>query len=207
MKIRTIVLSLCAAVSVNSVFAQSKFTPSENKHDIRISISDGTPMTMTGIFGNAFSDAVLGSKRTDEKVLGVFGLGYRYAINRFKVGGDLGFGIASSKLAFAGQPAPSIKERDIHLLVLPTAEFSYFRRGLVELYGSAAAGVDLKRHSESGLTPEGKEMASAKSDFGASFAYQVNPIAVRVGNDRIGGFVEAGFGTKGFVTAGVSLGF
>ena len=157
-------------------------------------------MTMTGIFGNAFSDAVLGSKRTDEKVLGVFGLGYRYAINRFKVGGDLGFGIASSKLAFAGQPAPSIKERDIHLLVLPTAEFSYFRRGLVELYGS-------ERHSESGLTPEGKEMASAKSDFGASFAYQVNPIAVRVGNDRIGGFVEAGFGTKGFVTAGVSLGF
>ena len=103
----------------------------------------------------------MGSKRTDEKVLGVFGLGYRYAINRFKVGGDLGFGIASSKLAFAGQPAPSIKERDIHLLVLPTAEFSYFRRGLVELYGS----------------------------------------------DRIGGFVEAGFGTKGFVTAGVSLGF
>lgn len=118
-------------------------------------------MTMTGIFGNAFSDAVLGSKRTDEKVLGVFGLGYRYAINRFKVGGDLGFGIASSKLAFAGQPAPSIKERDIHLLVLTTAELSYFRRGLVELYGS----------------------------------------------DRIGGFVEAGFGTKGFVTAGVSLGF
>ena len=107
-------------------------------------------MTMTGIFGNAFSDAVLGSKRTDEKVLGVFGLGYRYAINRFKVGGDLGFGIASSKLAFAGQPAPSIKERDIHLLVLPTAEFSYFRRGLVELYGSDRKALPGERASHPG---------------------------------------------------------
>lgn len=162
---------------------------------------------MTGIFGNAFSDAVLGSKRTNERVWGVFGLGYRYGINRFKVGGDLGFATVNSKLAFAGQKAPSIKERDIHLLVLPTAEFSYFRRGVVELYGSAAAGVDLKRHSESGLTEEGKKLASKKSDFAASFAYQVNPIAIRVGNDRIGGFVEAGFGTKGFVTAGVSVGF
>ena len=39
------------------------------------------------------------------------------------------------------------------------------------------------------------------------FAYQVNPIALRVGNHRIGGFLEAGLGYKGFLTAGVSLRF
>jgi hypothetical protein len=50
-------------------------------------------------------------------------------------------------------------------------------------------------------------MAAKKSTLSTSFAYQINPIAIRVGNDRIGGFVEAGFGTKGFVTAGLSLGF
>lgn len=49
--------------------------------------------------------------------------------------------------------------------------------------------------------------AAKKSDLTTSFAYQVNPIAVRVGNDRVGGFVEAGFGYKGFLTAGLSFKF
>ena len=49
--------------------------------------------------------------------------------------------------------------------------------------------------------------AAKKADLSTSFAYQVNPIALRVGNDRIGSFVEAGLGNKGFLTAGVSLKF
>lgn len=207
MKLKAIVLSLCVASSISAVRAESKFTPSENKHEIRLSVSDGTTMTMTNIFGSGFSDAVLGSKRTDEKVIGVFGLGYRYNIQRFKVGGDFGFALQSSKLALNGQKDPSIQERKLHFIVMPTAEFIYFKRSVVELYGSAAAGIDLNRNSEKGLNKEGHELASKKSTLSTSFAYQVNPIAVRVGNDRIGGFVEAGFGTKGFVTAGLSLGF
>ena len=94
----------------------------------------------------------------------------------------------------------------MNFLVLPAAEFVYYKRGLVELYGTAAAGVNLSRHKESALTDAGKK-AVQKADLSTSFAYQVNPIALRVGNDRIGGFVEAGLGHKGFVTAGVSLKF
>ena len=89
-------------------------------------------------------------------------------------------------------------------LVLPTAEFVYFKRRLVELYGSAAAGVNLSRHSETALA---KNATAGKSTLNTDFAYQVNPIALRVGNNRVGGFVEAGLGTKGFVTAGVSFKF
>lgn len=48
---------------------------------------------------------------------------------------------------------------------------------------------------------------AGKSSFSTDFAYQVNPIALRVGNNRVGGFVEAGLGTKGFVTAGISFKF
>ena len=73
-------------------------------------------------------------------------------------------------------------------------------------YGSAGAGVSLIRHQETGLTAIGKK-AARKSDFSADFSYQVNPIALRVGNDRIGGFLEGGLGHRGFVTAGVSLRF
>lgn len=207
MKLKAIVLSLCVASSINAVRAESKFTPSENKHDIRLSVSDGTTLTMTDIFGGALSEGLLGSKRTDEKVIGVFGLGYRYNIHRFRVGGDLGFALQSNKLTLNGQTTPSIKECKLNFMILPTAEFIYFKRNLVELYGSASAGVNLCRESEKALNDEGKEAASKNASLSTTFAYQINPIAVRVGNDRVGGFVEAGFGTKGFVTAGVSVGF
>ena len=182
------------------------FTPSENKHELRLSVSDGLTLGTTGILGNGLSDVVLGNKRSDEKMTMVFGLGYRYSIHRFRVGADLGFAQASSKLALAGEKAPSIKEKGLNFLVLPTAEFVYFKRNLFELYGGASVGVDLVRQSESKLDEKGKS-ASEKNSLSANLAYQVNPIAFRVGNDRIGGFMEAGFGHKGFLTAGVSLKF
>ena len=50
-------------------------------------------------------------------------------------------------------------------------------------------------------------MARAHAGTETGLAFQVNPIAVRVGNDRIGGFLETGLGYKGFLTAGVSLRF
>lgn len=209
MKFKLFFLSLCVAVSANLVSAQESskgFTPSENKHELRLSVSDGLTLGTTGILGNGLSDVVLGNKRSDEKMTMVFGLGYRYSIHRFRVGADLGFAQASSKLALAGEKAPSIKEKGLNFLVLPTAEFVYFKRNLFELYGGASVGVDLVRQSESKLDEKGKS-DSKKNDFSANLAYQVNPIAFRVGNDRISGFMEAGFGHKGFLTAGVSLKF
>lgn len=209
MKFKLFFLSLCVAVSANLVCAQESgkgFTPSENKHELRLSVSDGLTLGTTGILGNGLSDVVLGNKRSDEKMTMVFGLGYRYSIHRFRVGADLGFAQASSKLALAGEKAPSIKEKGLNFLVLPTAEFVYFKRNLFELYGGASVGVDLVRQSESKLDEKGKS-ASEKNSLSANLAYQVNPIAFRVGNDRIGGFLEAGFGHKGFLTAGVSLKF
>ena len=209
MKFKLFFLSLCVAVSANLVSAQESskgFTPSENKHELRLSVSDGLTLGTTGILGNGLSDVVLGNKRSDEKMTMVFGLGYRYSIHRFRVGADLGFAQASSKLVLAGEKAPSIKEKGLNFLVLPTAEFVYFKRNLFELYGGASVGVDLVRQSESKLDEKGKS-ASEKNSLSANLAYQVNPIAFRVGNDRIGGFMEAGFGHKGFLTADVSLKF
>lgn len=209
MKFKFIALSLCMLASVNLVKGQEyskNFTPSENKHDIRLSVSDGLTQGSVDVLGMGILDAVTGSKRSDEQYSLVYGLGYRYSLGRFRVGTDLGFSKSSSKLALAGEQAPSLKESNVNFLVLPAAEFVYFKRGLVELYGSAAAGLNLCRHKETALTDAGKK-AAKKADLSSSFAYQVNPIALRVGNDRVGGFVEAGLGHKGFLTAGVSLKF
>ena len=181
---------------------------SSNRHDIRIGYSDGLTLGGASFWGMGLSDAITGTKRSDEQSTGVFGLGYRYTLTkRFKLGMDLGIAKVTSKVTSSPDMTPSVKEKELNLLVLPSAEFVYLRRNLFQLYGSASAGVDFTRHYETGLTERGKELAQKESKFETSFAYQVNPIGLRVGNNRIGGFVEAGLGYKGFVTAGLSLGF
>ncbi len=199
MKFKVFVLSLCIFAGVNMANAQ------DNRHEIRVSVSDGLTQSAVDVLGLGLADAVTGSKRTDEKASIVYGLGYRYAVGRFRVGADLGFAHTTSKLTLSGDKMPSIKERELNFMILPTAEFVYLKSRLVELYGNASAGVSLKRHTETGLTEAGK--AAAKADLNTSFAYQVNPIALRVGNETIGAFVEAGLGHKGFVTAGLSFRF
>ena len=200
MKFKVFVLSLCIFAGVNMANAQ------DNRHEIRVSVSDGLTQSAVDVLGLGLADAVTGSKRTDEKASIVYGLGYRYTVGRFRVGADLGFAHTTSKLTLSGDKMPSIKERELNFMILPTAEFVYLKSRLVELYGNASAGVSLKRHTETGLTEAGKA-AAAKADLNTSFAYQVNPIALLVGNETIGAFVEAGLGHKGFVTAGLSFRF
>lgn len=185
MKLKFFVLSLLMVAGVNMVNAQNStkdYVSEDRKHDIRLSVSDGLTQGTSDILGMGIADAVLGSKRSDSKTSLTYGFGYRYSINRFRLGADLGFGMTTSKLALAGENSPSIKEKDLRFLVLPTAEFVYFKRRLVELYGSATAGVNLSRHSETALA---KNATAGKSTLNTDFAYQVNPIALRVGNDRV----------------------
>ena len=182
MNLKLIVLSLCVLASINLAKGQT-----DNRNQIRFSVSDGLTLSTVDILGTGISDAITGGKRSDQKGTLLYGLGYRYSLNRFKVGADLG-------------------EKNLNFLVLPTAEFVYLRKGLFEMYGSASAGINLSRHTEDALTEAGRKNLS-KSDLTTSFIYQVNPIGFSVGNDRIGGFVEVGLGSKGFLTAGLSLKF
>lgn len=201
MNLKLIVLSLCVSASINLAKGQT-----DNRNQIRFSVSDGLTLSTVDILGTGISDAITGGKRSDQKGTLLYGLGYRYSLNRFKVGADLGFARSSSKLTLTGESSPSIKEKNLNFLVLPTAEFVYLRKGLFEMYGSASAGINLSRHTEDALTEAGRKNLS-KSDLTTSFIYQVNPIGFSVGNDRIGGFVEVGLGSKGFLTAGLSLKF
>lgn len=208
MKIKFIALLLCAAVSSNVAKGQETTHNAQSmpRHEIRLSASDGLTLGLANVFGMGLSDAVTSSKRSDEKSSLVYSLGYRYSIAQFRVGADLGFVQSTSKLTLIGETAPSLKEKDLNFMLLPTVEFVYFKRGVVELYGGASAGVNLVNHTEKSLNKTAASSAK-KNDLSTNFAYQVNPIALRVGNQRIGGFLEAGLGYKGFVTAGVSLRF
>ncbi|MEG1615483.1 MAG: hypothetical protein RR202_02445 [Bacteroidales bacterium] len=210
MKIRLLILNL-SLLFVTNAFSQKKDDTNAvalHRHDLRISYSDALTLGISNFLGVGLSDALTNTTRSDAKSSGMLTLGYRYSLQRFKVGADLGFVNITSKASFFGEKFPSIKERDLNFIVLPSGEFLYFKKGLVELYGSAGAGVIFSRTSVSGLNPAGKKYATGyKSKLTSDFAYQVNPIAIRVGNDRIAGFFEAGLGYKGFTTIGVSVRF
>lgn len=178
----------------------------ENRHEIRISASDGLTRNSGDIFGIALVDALLGTKREDTKSSGVYSLGYRYSINRFRIGSDVSFSSTSSKLTLLRDQTPSIKEHNLSFMVLPAVEFQYYKRKLVELYGSAAGGVDLTRTSYKQID-NAKNHQLQETSLHTSFAWQVSPIAIRVGNKTFGGFLEAGLGHKGFLSAGVGVKF
>ncbi|WP_025880957.1 hypothetical protein [Segatella baroniae] len=208
MKMKLAALSMLLAAGLTQANAQinSKYQ-SDSRHEFRIGYSDGLTLSVASIWGIGLGDAVTGTTRTNETSTGVLGLGYRYHMNRFRLGLDLGFASVSSKYDYAKSKQKDIKETQLNFLVMPVAEMVYYKKGAFELYGSAAAGVDLTRTTEKGLTEAGKKNANTKAKTATDFAFQVNPIALRVGNDHIGGFLEAGLGYKGFVTAGVSLKF
>ena len=189
--------------------AQNDNTPTtSNRHSVNLSYSDGLTLGTSSFWGMGLSDALTGTKRTDNKCTGVISLGYRYALNkRFSLGMDMGFAKVSSKIEDTVEKKPYIKEKELNLMVLPTIEVSYLKRNLFEIYGSASAGANFCKHSETGLTEKGKNLARKESTLDTQFAYQINPIGIRIGNQRVGGFAEAGFGYKGFITAGVSIGF
>lgn len=206
MKIKVLALTLCLVAGWAQAHAQggSKYATG-NRHEIRVGYSDGLTLGTASFWGIGLGDAVTGTTRTDETTSGVVGLGYRYSLNRFRVGLDLGFASVSSKYDYAGSKKEDIKETQLNFIVMPVAEMIYYKKGVLELYGSVAAGVDVTATTEKGLTDVGRKHAYGRARTTADFAFQLNPIALRLGNDRVGGFLEAGLGTKGFLTAGLSL--
>ena len=79
--------------------------------------------------------------------------------------------------------------------VMPRLDFYYIRHPKVALYGSVGVGAMMVK-SEYG-------QHSSLNETGVSLAYQVTPLAVRVGRS-FGLVVELGFGTLGVVNGGFS---
>lgn len=210
MKIRLLGISLCVLMSTAMIKAEEinkDFSNVEKKHSVQISMSDGLTLSGTRFWGIGTTDVVAGRKHSDQKNSGVFGIGYRYSIKKFKIGGDIGFAKITSKTTLVGENTLSLQEEKWNFMILSAVEYIYYKHKLVKLYGATSIGLDFTRHQESGLTDRGKKVMSAKSRFGTQFTYQVNPIGLRVENDQIGIFIEAGLGYRGFCTAGISLNF
>lgn len=169
------------------------------KHEIRIDYSDATPLVIADVFTNAFVSAISGSESSNEKAFGMLSAGYRYALsNRFSIGADLSYANASSDMKNKSTNEITYRKSNFYM-VLPTAKYSYVKRGIIDFYGTVASGAILANGSD--RTDHEK---TTTNDI--IFAFQVNPLGLRIGKDW-GGFLEAGYGFKGIFALGASYRF
>ncbi len=184
-----------ALVAAGEVKAQEL----EPKHEVRISYSDATPLTFANALGRGLSDAFsfFGSSNTKSESIGMFNLAYRTRISRkWSLGGDVSF---NSTTGDTKSENVTKHFNTKNILIMPEAEFSYIRTGMIDFYGNVSAGVNVASEKETA-------MGKSTSDTYYNFAFQVNPVGLRVGR-RLGAFAELGLGYKGYVNAGVSYRF
>lgn len=189
------VLLLCATI------AKAQDT---EKNEIRIGYSDATFIKLGDGFADAFSTAIVsgisGVKYKDgkNKTIGMYEVGYRYTINeRLKVGADISYLKSEDTFQAKTANAKSVTRNTNYIMGLVTGEFSYIRTPLLNFYGSGGLGV---------LSGSTKEKGGSYSSNEVGFAYQINPVGLRVGK-KFGGFIELGYGYKGIATAGLNYKF
>lgn len=175
-------------------------------HQLRLYVSDGLPLRTTDFIGMGLTDITPGTERNNIESWGIIGIGYRCSFYHFRLGIDCATARITSDVRDVEQHTTVMKEKVQHYLVLPTAEWIYYKFGNIELYGSGSSGIDVSRQTYKGLTPQGKLWSENLPDKSSvKFAYQINPIAIRLGRKRIVGYAEMGLGYKGFITLGLSI--
>lgn len=198
-------LALISGYGIKNSAAQS----GEVQHELRAQVSDGFPLVIMNniVFGvtNAFN-SMSGYKAKEDggDIIGHYGLGYKYHVtSRFNTGLDVSFqsSTVNYELTHPSEETRSGKRKFNMFLIMPTAELKYLDRTKVKLYGNVAMGVGFLSYTET-VERDGTDY----DDSVASFAFQLNPIGIRVGQ-RIAGFAELGFGYKGFASLGVSMQF
>ena len=211
MKVKGIIVFLCAMACMEHSEAQemrNSFSSDKNKHEVRVLASDGFTLSIADFFGMGLADAVTGTKRDVQTSSAVWGVGYRYKYNRFRIGADIAYMKISSNIEYGKENLTVAEEKQSHLMILPTVDFLYYKSGCIELYGSGEAGVDISSLNYTKTKSQDVYVLNKyKSESSADFAFQVNPIALRIGNEHLGGFIETGLGYKGFVTIGASVRF
>ena len=180
----------------------------QGQHEIRFGFSDASPITITDALlqglSSAFSSSTSGyTKETlNKKNRGMWGLGYRYHVShRFSIGADVGLLSSSKDIEFTKtDDSYTVHRKTTFLLFMPTGQLNYLNREKIQLYGNLGAGV------LSYSVKENKDDGSEFNDKFTGFAFQLNPVGVRVGK-QFAGFAEIGFGFKGIVNIGASVKF
>lgn len=197
--------TLLCLIGITQLRAQS--------HIIRASWSDATPLLVADLFVQGLSNAVTGSETKMDDFKGMYTLGYRYKLSRLAFGADVSYANLSQRVRLpaeeysSGQPY-SVREKGHYFLIMPAMEYVYAAFPYVDIYTSLAAGYMYSTVEQTGLTSIGNSyLDNTDRPGGSSFAFQFNPLGLRVGVDRMAAFAEVGVGFRGFFALGVDYRF
>ncbi|MEG1837870.1 MAG: hypothetical protein RR220_01070 [Bacteroidaceae bacterium] len=178
-KLTTLLLFFVSILSPTILNAQVK-SDELSKNRIKVAYGDASYVSIADVF---FGSLVGGSG--DISTIGNFSVGYRWLTNnsRWALGGDFSYTVSNEKFNNGEKLSYNF------FSIVPTAELYYIKSGICRLYGTVGVGP----------------MISDDGAFGTAF--QINPIALRIGNNKIAGFIELGVGYKGIANLGIEIGF
>lgn len=200
---------LCLIITIllnnDCLNAQSTETPA--RHHINVMVSDGLTLDILHSFTTILSST---AKANEKKIgdemnssSGMWAVRYHYDVNNFwSLGGEVGYQRQSTEQTLENQQTQLRRNEEMltnAYLLMGYAKLNYYtnQSGRFQIYGNLSAGVLL-------LDSSGSEVFEDASD--AYVAFQLNPIGVSYGG-ALSGFLEAGFGYKGFLTIGLSYAF
>ncbi|HUH72832.1 MAG TPA: hypothetical protein VLZ75_00355 [Chitinophagales bacterium] len=196
-----VILTLFAlTLSFNKVSARVYSTCPYPQHEVGIGYGYMSTEQFSIEFADIISNSIINSftgsdiKTRSYQFIGPISIYYKYFFKeKLSIGGS--FLVSSNKINYEDKNNLSYSARLNTFSILPRLDFYYIRNPKFALYGNIGVGAVL-------MTSRYKN----KTDYnatGAAFAFQVTPIAMRIGRE-FGLVVELGIGSHGLANAGFS---
>jgi hypothetical protein len=190
---KKVILFLVISLTISSVAAQNSEKQTAGKHELSVGAGVFSSNQALSALGDLLGTAATAGYVTTAGDYNWFTpfISYQYAFSkRFSLGGTFAFDYNTLKLSNYDTFVGNYKRYYFTFAV--EGVFNYMNNGNSRLYGLLGGGVTVTS------IPDNKEKIN-------NFVYpnfQFSPIGYKFG-DKIGGFVELGYGYKGFINAGV----
>lgn len=197
MKVKSIIILACMILSCNiGAKAQDYEYP---KHEIAVGYGLCGMTDIASIFGDIFAGAFTGG--VDEiDTSGEISAQYLYNFNKtWGVGG-----VATYSCTTAYNKDRTSKQSSNFVALMPTVRANWFHKKHFGMYSRVAVGGVLNISTTTNYDNANNAKDSDNTD--ATIAFQIAPIGMEFGSNKISGFFEAGFGMQGIFMAGVRLG-
>ena len=167
-------------------------------HDLSISGGYGSSMQ----FIDSYTKIISGYpsyEAKDFKFLPVVTGEYAYRVNdKFAIGALLSCQVADSHILNEGKD--NTKARDTWYSLMPQARYYWYSDRTKNLYSKVAVGLNARRNKYT----NNNGIIEKFRDF--NVAWQVGALGFEYG-ETVCGFAEAGFGTQGYIVAGIRIKF